>query len=246
MSDDTLVYEIGDVETLSNGSLPPSFSPTSPQMPQAAARASCGVEPSGGLDVAGSLSLFVPGAGRMIRGDIAVGLFFLSSLAFLGSLAWAIVVSLDRLPGTLTLLGLPAAAAVWSLAAIYVMAAALYLANVVRRGPHWPELGCSEGVHPVLAGIASAIIPGWGQLLNGNRKRAAMFLGGLWVVAAAWLLSTPAVATAMDRMDLYLPHPVPLFYSAAVRWTMPAVLWTLAVYDATSSAATARQAGRPR
>ena len=69
MSDDTLVYEIGDVETLSNGSLPPSFSPTSPQTPRAAAQASYGVEPSGRLDLAGSLSLFVPGAGRMLRGD---------------------------------------------------------------------------------------------------------------------------------------------------------------------------------
>jgi hypothetical protein len=182
----------------------------------------------------------------MLRGDIGTGLFFLSSLAFLGTLAWAIIVTLDRLSGTLTVLDLPAAAAVWSIGVIYVLAAVVYLANVVRPGPHWPELGYSDGVHPVLAGLASAIIPGWGQLLNGNRKRAAMFLGGLWVIAAAWVLATPAVATTMDRMDLYLPHPVPLFYSAAVRWTMPAVIWTLAVYDAAASAATRRQAGRPR
>jgi hypothetical protein len=50
----------------------------------------------------------------------------------------------------------------------------------------------------------------------------------------------------MDRMDLYLPDPVPLLYSAAVRWTTPAVIWTLAVYDAVASATTRRQAGRPR
>jgi len=45
----------------------------------------------------------------------------------------------------------------------------------------------------------------------------------------------------LASLDVYLPLGVRLFSSPGARWTAPAVIWTLAVYDAASSAAARRR-----
>lgn len=245
MSEQTLIYDLGDLES----EIRPAIAKDEAYRRPAAAPTEVGrVATASGasFDAAGSLSLFVPGLGRMVRSDVSTGLFFLTSLLFLGALSWAIVTSLQGLTQTLVLLGLPAPTAAWSLAAIYLTGATIYLANVLLPRPHWPDLDYSDGLHPAISATASAILPGWGQLLNGNRKRAAVFLGSLWVIGAAWILAIPTVASTIDALQLYLPDPIPMLTSPAVRFTVPAMIWTLAIYDAASSAAARRQAGRPR
>ena len=73
--------------------------------------------PAEGLwpDVVLSLSLLMPGVSQIVRGQVALGLFFLSSLAFLASMTWAILHTLDRLAGTLDLLGLSMYFVFWTL-----------------------------------------------------------------------------------------------------------------------------------
>ncbi len=64
-----------------------------------------------------------------------------------------------------------------------------------------------------------------------------MFVSSLWVIGASWLLAMPQTHAVLESQGFYLPSALTVFSSTAVRWTAPAVVWALAVYDAASSAA---------
>jgi TM2 domain-containing membrane protein YozV len=177
--------------------------------------------------------LFVPGAGQLVRGEVALGLFFLSSLALMASLGWAFVITLDRITATLRVLDFPGAPAVWALTAFFVVAAALHMAGILSANPHTEP----RTPHPVAAGVASAIVPGWGQILNGSYKRACLFVGSLWLIAAIWILASPVVQSSLASLRLFIPPEILLFCSPAVRFTAPAVVWALSIYDAAATAA---------
>lgn len=190
---------------------------------------------SGGGSVAGSASLFVPGSGLMMRGEWAGGLFFLVSLGLSGTLVWAILGSVDRIAGSLELLGLRPELTLWMLGATYVTAFCLYVGNVLAHsGEDRPALP------PGVPALASLVLPGWGQVLNGHTGRAAIFLAGVWLTAAAWILDSGASAQMLEAFQVHLPRALGLLTTPAARWTLPAVLWTVAVYDALTAAANRR------
>ena len=69
-------------------------------------------------------------------------------------------------------------------------------------------------------------------------------LGGdrvLWLAGAGWILVSPAAESLMADLRLYLPAWASILATPAVRWTLPAIIWTLAVYDAASRAAAGRR-----
>jgi hypothetical protein len=169
-----------------------------------------------------------------VRSEIAQGVCYLTVTAFLATMAWAVVATLDRLGQTLGLFEFRPESAVWMLGGLVLAAAAVHLTNIVTA-PGSPARG-NVACHPAVAGVASAVFPGWGQVLNGDRGRAVAFVFGLWVVAASWVLVAPPVQSLIAAQNLYLPEPVQIFTSPAVRWTLPAVIWTLAIYDAVQRA----------
>jgi hypothetical protein len=192
-------------------------------------------------DLADSLSLFVPGLSQIVRGNHTAGLFYLSWMAFLGALVAAVLGTLDRLVPTLELLDRSPAWISWVLGGVFCLAATLHMTAVwnVR------EAGRRSGRHPAIPTVASLIVPGWGQLLNGDRLRCMLFLGGCWIVAGAWILSSD---WATDLFNTYVPVVAPWEQPAraplvlwTLRWTAPVVIWTLAVYDAASRAVARRR-----
>jgi hypothetical protein len=188
-----------------------------------------------------SASLFAPGSGQILRGEWMVGLFYMASIGFVVTLSWALLNSIQRIDAMLPFLGFPREAGLWMLGGVYCMAAMLYLANVLSTDLTGTDARDAYPLHPAVVATASVVLPGWGQTLNGDRKRAALFLGTLWIVAASWLLVAPPVERLLVSLDVYLPFGARLFSSPGVRWTAPAVIWTLAVYDAASSAAARRR-----
>jgi hypothetical protein len=192
-----------------------------------------------GLELFGSLALFVPGLGRIVRGDLPTGLFFISWFAFLGTLSWALLETMSRLAPTLSVLGYPRGGGVWALAGIFLFAAGLYAANVLLAVPREEQV--KRAPHPLVSGCASAVLPGLGQIQNGDYRRAMMFLAGIWLSVAAWILVLPQTLQLLEELELYLPREALLFSSPTVRWTLPAVIWALAVYDAASSASSRRR-----
>ena len=94
----------------------------------------------------------------------------------------------------------------------------------------------SDAMLGVIAGLASALFPGWGQLLNRQPAKAAMFVAGLWIVGIAWLLAAPGTGAWLAAQGLVARPGFELLYSPGVLWTAPILLWALSVYDAVATA----------
>ncbi len=187
-------------------------------------------------DFVRSLALVMPGVSQIVRGQLPLGMFYLSSLAFLGSVTWAVLQMIDRLAVTLDLLGLSMYLVVGTLVSIYLMAVTIHLSGV------WTATDGSRrrARHPAVSAAASLIVPGWGQILNGDRVRALVFLGGMWLAAGFWIAASAPVT---ELFNTHLPAVAPWEQLArtpvvqwTARWTLPLVISSLAVYDAAASA----------
>ena len=98
--------------------------------------------------------------------------------------------------------------------------------------------------HPAVPAVASAIVPGWGQILNAHRGRALVFLAGVWGVGLVWLVTSKpatelfnAVLPAVPAWEGLVRQPTIVW---AARWTFPLLVWSLAIYDAATAAARRR------
>ena len=192
--------------------------------------------PPAGVDLPGFLSLVLPGLGQLACRQAALGLFFLSWVGLVFTVGWALVQTLERTIATLRILGYPGVFTVWALGGLYAVAAVLHITSVLTAGPAIAH----RAVHPVLSGIASVLLPGAGQILAGSRTRAVVFVTSLWAIAALWLLDAPFVLARLDEVGVVVPDAVRSVTQPAVRWTAPAVIWALAVYDAVAGAAASR------
>jgi hypothetical protein len=179
----------------------------------------------------------------LLRRETLLGIFYLSSIAFLGVLTWSILTTFDRLTGTLALLEVSLALPLWILVTAYGCAAGLHVAGVLNAATG--RTAAARQTPPAFVpGLASALVPGWGQLLNGDRARAGVFLGSLWAVAAVWIVGSSAATeffntyvTSVGSWEQTLRQPAVAW---TARWTLPVLLWGLAIYDAASSAANRR------
>ncbi len=239
MSDDTAVYNLGEVEA------PAAPTQRKPQTPvatpvrpagTAAARAAAirNTPPSPAVRpidaFTDSLELFLPGSGQLLRGKWSDGFAVLAAAGFLGTLAWAIWTTMDRIAGTLSVLGFTPAAGIYALAVIFILFGGLHATNLLYGTVRGPERG-----HPVVTGLASAVVPGWGQLINRQPAKAATFVLGLWGVALLWVLASPWTIALFDTYGLTFRPGFDVLSHPAVRWTVPGVIWVLAVYDAVAT-----------
>ena len=183
-----------------------------------------------------SLTLLLPGAGQLVAGRPGAAGLHLSLLALVASLGWAVWVTLERVAATASVLGASRGLGLWVLGGLYACVAFCHLGAVL--GCARPDPETDRGVPPWVAGFASILLPGWGQVLNGQRQRAALLLAGLWLSGFSWLLVSPLLHEQLQRLDLHLPAELTLLGAPALRWTLPAVIWALAVYDAVFFAAT--------
>jgi len=104
---------------------------------------------------------------------------------------------------------------------------AYYCASINRSTPY-------EGTgHPFLATFCSVLIPGWGQLVNGQPKKAMVFL----IFAAIGL----AAGTATILAALLWPRFISVDDRVAVEWLFVAavfvappflLIWLVGIYDA--------------
>lgn len=233
MSQFSSVYDLGNVDVASDG--------TRRGAPIARTEVRARYhDPSGssdyGIDAAGFLSLLVPGLGQLFCRRAGAGLFFLTWTGLIGAFGWALVATLDQTMSTLRLLGYPGVVAVWTLGGLFVVLALLHLTAILTAGP----ADGHRAAHPVVTGIASAVLPGAGQILAGSRTRAVVFVATDWAIAALWLVQAGPIVKKLDQVGVIVPDIVQAMTQPAVLWTAPAVVWALSVYDAIASATTAR------
>jgi TM2 domain-containing membrane protein YozV len=90
-----------------------------------------------------------------------------------------------------------------------------------------------RGGHPLLAAFCSALVPGWGQLLNGQPKKAFIFLifAGAGLAAGTVLTLTmfvwPRLNTVDDRIAVEW-----LIVAAAVVSPPVFLMWLMSIFDA--------------
>ena len=240
MSHDLRVYDLGTVKSVLDPELEQTIRENRPafatvQQPVSARVTRVPMERLRS-NVVRSLSLFLPGVSQIVRGQIPLGLFYLASLACLGAITWAIFQTLDRLAVTLDLLGLSMYFVFWTLVLIYSMVVTIHLSGVWNA----TEDSRHSAAHPAVSAAASLIVPGWGQILNGDRLRAVLFLGGAWLAAGFWIAGSAPVT---ELFNTHLPIVTPWEQLArtplvlwTARWTLPLVIGSLAVYDAAASA----------
>ena len=189
------------------------------------------------FDLYGTASLVLPGTGQMLRGEFALGLFFLSSMGLMAALIWAIFTTLDRVTETLRVLDYPGAPALWAIAVSFGAGVLLHLGSILSASPD----AMPKRAHPIVAGLASAVLPGWGQVLNGCYRRASLIVCGAWVVGVMWILALPVVHERLAEVRLFIPDEVLTACQPAVRYTAPVVVWALALYDAVATATSRRR-----
>ena len=56
-----------------------------------------------------------------------------------------------------------------------------------------------------------------------------------------WILAAPEVQAQLASVRLFIPPELLWLGSPAVKFTVPAVVWALSVYDAAATAAAARR-----
>jgi hypothetical protein len=196
--------------------------------------------PRVGPALAGSLSMFVPGLGQLATGEIAWGLFYVTGIGLCAAVLWAALSSLDRLIPTLALLGVPIQALAIMLIVSGLSVVALHLGSIVHAFRAGEEAWEGSVPHPIVTGLASLLIPGWGQILAGHRRRAVVFLTVTWLLALAWLLVTPTAARLLALVGLALPPSLKDGWGPITLLAAPVVVWTIAIYDGAAGAASER------
>jgi len=199
---------------------------------------------AGAAGVSGSLSLFLPGCGQIVAGEVAAGLFFLSSVGLCGALLWAISSSIERIVPTLSLLGIGRAPVAITAMVAFFAAAVLHVSAVLHAdgldGVAWSR----RAPHPLTAGLASLLVPGWGQLLSGHRRRMALFLVALWTAAAGWAVVSPSASHVLSVLRIELPVWMRDGAGPAALIGLPALTWIVAIYDAVAGAVMERHRSR--
>jgi hypothetical protein len=238
MSRDKAVYDLGEVfldapPTARGERAAQTLRRATPTVQAPAAHVSTGAA------VAASVSLFFPGGGQLLAGEVASGLFFLTGFAFCGALAWAILSTIDRIVPTLQLFGIDATVLLAATIFLLFCAAILHVAGVLHADGLDPLPRRTP--HPVGAAIASMIVPGWGQLRSGHRRRAALFLGGVWTSLALWALVSPAASPFLATLGVSVPVWLRDGAGPIVLVTLPVVIWIVAVYDAVAGAMAERR-----
>lgn len=194
-----------------------------------------------GPALAGSLSLFVPGLGQMVAGEVGWGLLFLTWIGFCGACLWAVTATIDRIVPTLRLLDVSIESLAAVVGGLAIMTIVLHVTATLHAQTRAPGEDRSSP-HPIVTGLASLLVPGWGQLLAGHRRRAGLFLICAWLLAAGWLAVTPLGMNLLARLGQSLPPNARDGWGPTVLLAGPAVLWIVAVYDAAAGAVVSRRA----
>lgn len=235
----TPAYDLGDLDVLESRSAPAARGKAEDEVPRVRPGSDARTPSAGGPSraLAASLSLFVPGLGQLALGRGAAALGYLSILGFFGALAWAVLTTIDRATPTLAALAWPRETPLLVLAAVFIFSALAHVGSVLdAAGPDR-----DRAPHPLVAGLAAGLVPGWGQILNGHPRRAALFLVATWGLGAIGAARSAAVEPVLRAAEWSLPGPLSAAAPAGPILAAFAVVWALAVYDAAASAVAARR-----
>ena len=182
-----------------------------------------------------TFSLFLCGAGQAYNGQGKFGLLLLLTEALFVSVNWAVISLWSEVKEMVELFGITEWQLFVSLAASNYLMILISLGSVHQSYRHAEEIdGRFGGMdNPAISGIASMVVPGWGQLVNGQPGKAVVFLLGYLsgLYALALLLFTPLLKllATVDPGNILSPQVNAVSAGVLV---VAGIAWLLSVYDA--------------
>ncbi|MCZ6777946.1 MAG: hypothetical protein O7F16_03165 [Acidobacteria bacterium] len=151
------------------------------------------VVPTGGKRpaLAASLSLFLCGAGQLLNGrrDLAL-LYFLTEVLFIAAnwFLWNMWSSVVKTVGLFSIRPTDVMLVATAGNFLFLM---FMVFNVFQAHKDASGGGQAESCQPWISTPASILVPGWGQILNGERGKGALLLGtflaALYAFGLSWL-----------------------------------------------------------
>jgi len=185
---------------------------------------------------AATLSMFICGLGQIYNRQAQLGvLYFLTEILFLAG-HWALIRTWPMMRDIAVAVGLTEAGFLLSVAAIDAIMVVFLLLNVWQayRQAEVNDGGFFGGFDsPLLSGAASLLLPGWGQLINGQLSKALFFLSTTLITAhvVCFAMLTPVLGLIIERgLGTVSPHRLTAGVMALV--IGGAIMWILSVYDA--------------
>ncbi len=184
---------------------------------------------------AGSLSLFVWGLGQLYNGDTKLAALFLLSEGLVVAFHYLIVMTWSQIRTFAHLFFVSEWELMLYASSIDFCLIFFMLYNVAQayRGAE-ARGGNFTGLHrPFVSGLASMLVPGWGQLLNGQLGKAVVFLFSflLQIYLLGLYLISPfyRVVADLDPQQLLLRKAIWVGMGALF---LTALSWLLSMYDA--------------
>ena len=186
--------------------------------------------------IAATLSLFLWGGGQIYNKDTRHGLYLLIAMALFGLSFSMIIISWDTVFAFLKGIGLTPINIIRMFFFLYALIMLLWYGNIIHaylsvdRTRDEPFNGTD---HPVLSGIASTLIPGWGQILNGQFKKGILYLFTFFsgIFCLTFIISAtalwPSIDLELERSAFETALLVILILAIIV-----SLLWLINIFDA--------------
>ncbi len=184
---------------------------------------------------ASSLSLFVWGMGQLYNGDGKLATLFVLSQLFVLSFHYMLYMTWERIRTFAHLFFISEWELMLYASSIDFCVVLLMIYNVAQAYRTAEEqAGGYRGIRrPFLAGLASLVIPGWGQMLNGQLGKGVFFLFSFLVAVylVVMYLHSPfyRILAGLDPQMAFL-HKARLTGQGILFVTT--LCWVLSVYDA--------------
>lgn len=193
---------------------------------------------------ASTLSLFFCGAGQIYNRQGQLGTLMLLTQLLAVAWNWAAIQMWPRLVALVDLFGVSEWKLMLGISAANLAVILMMLSSVHQAYRFADEEagGFGGGGNPVVSGMASLVLPGWGQLVNAQAGKAIFFLftflSGVYVVVLTKLTPFLTLLASVDPGG-FLMRKFNMFAMATVG--AAAVMWILCVYDAILVAGFRRQ-----
>lgn len=206
-------------------------------IPTVAASATRSRRRGGSPAIASSLSLWIWGLGQLYNGDPKLATFFFLCQVQVAALHYMLYATWSRLRNFAEVFFINEWELFLYVAAIDICLLFLMMFNVVqayRTAETNSRRGVYEGMHqPAVSGLASLLVPGWGQMLNGQLGKGMVFLTvfvlqgyllGLYMLSPFY-----RVVLDLDPQQILLRKVIT---GGMIALFATAVAWVISAYDA--------------
>lgn len=184
---------------------------------------------------ASTFSLFICGAGQAYNGQGKLGALLFLVEALMVSVNWSLTRLWPEVKAVADVFGVTDLQIFLSVAALDYLMVFMIMTAVYQA---YRQAERTDGVfsgrdNPVVSGMASLIVPGWGQIINGQPGKAISFLfcvlSGVYTIILLALTPFPKL---LNEVDAWRSLSAQLNTGVAAVLAVAGVVWVLSVYDA--------------